>query len=66
MLGDSTTNVARRANTPYGADSIIKSISLSIIELRPSKKSFTGLASFGSTNIIPIPKNIAKKTRRYR
>ena len=54
----------RLINLDVGYDfylNIIKSINLSIIEFRPSKKSFTGLASFGSTNIIPIPKNIAKK-----
>ena len=61
ILGDSTTKVAKSANTPYGALSIIKSISFKIIELKPSKKSLTGFACFGSIKIIPIPKKIAKK-----
>ena len=60
-LGASTTNAANNAKTPYGAESIIKSISFRMIELKESKKFLTGATFFSFRRIIPIPKNNAKK-----
>ena len=61
ILGASTIIAAKRANTPYGAASIIRSIIFKITSLSESKNFFIGFDFFLGIKIIAIPKRMAKK-----
>ncbi len=60
MLGESATSEAIKANTPYGAPNIIRSIIFKMISLKLSKKSLNGLVVVSGKRIIAIPKKSAK------